>query len=74
MFKPNPGHLPFDCTIFDEEGQEAGFRRVHVILFNGWDSREHEHSWPSVGLRAPLTGWEISKPPHPFEIKEYCIV
>jgi len=74
VYKANPGHLPFDCTIFDENGQEAGCRHVHVKLFNGWDSRNHGMTWPARGLRAPFTRWEISKPPHPFQIKEYEIV
>lgn len=73
-YAPNPGHLPFDCTIFNEEGQEVGFRSVHVRLFNGWDSKKAGASpWPAAGARPP-TRWEIDRRPHPFQIKEYeCV-
>lgn len=70
-YAPNPGLLPDDCLIHDEDGNFTGFRRVHVRLFGGYDSRERGHDpWPAAGARPP-TDWRISKPPFPFEIKEY---
>lgn len=76
VYLPNPGHLPFDCTIFDEDGQEIGFRQVHVRTFGTpktqpYDSKKAGHApWPSAGGRPP-TNWKVSNPPHAFEIKEY---
>ena len=72
-YLPNPGHLPFDCTVFNEDGQETGFRQVHVRLFNGWDSKKVGASpWVAAGGRPP-TRWEIDRKPHPFQIREYEI-
>lgn len=69
----NPGRLPRECVIYDERGNVTGHRAVHVRLFGGWDSRKAGHApWPSGGGRTP-TDWSISKPPHPFQIKEYEI-
>lgn len=78
-YLPNPGHLPFDCTIFDADGREAGFRQVHVRTFGGpdtppYDSKKAGHApWPAAGARPP-TRWEIDRRPHPFQIKEYEVV
>lgn len=68
---PNPGHLPADCVVFDADGHEIGTRAVHVVLFNGWDSRKASGGfpWPSASVV-----WSISRPPHPFEIKQYEVV
>lgn len=65
--KTNPGHLPKECVILDEDGELAGYRPVHVRLFNGWRSQA---PWPAAGSRPP-TNWKISRPPHPFEIEAY---
>lgn len=69
--RKNPGHLPLECEILDENDEVVGFRPVHVRLFNGWSSAAaNSPPWPSAG-RYPLTVWRISKPPHPFEIEHY---
>lgn len=69
----NPGHLPRECVIHDEQGEVTGYRPVHVRLWGGLDSRKAGHApWPSGGTRV-ATDWTISKPPHPFDIKEYEI-
>lgn len=66
--QPNPGQLPDDCLVLDEDGILVGHRHVHVILFNGWDSRKalSGGAWPSSTTR-----WQISRPPHPGEVKFY---
>ncbi|WP_179504378.1 MULTISPECIES: hypothetical protein [unclassified Sphingomonas] len=57
--------------MLDELGHVAGYRRVHVRLFNGYDSRAKGHEpWPAGGGKPP-TQWAISRPAHPFEIREY---
>lgn len=72
----NPGHLPEDCEILDENGQNIGWKMVHVRLFNGWDSKAaNSPPWPSNGSRAGPTVWKISRPkPHPFEIQKYEVI
>lgn len=71
--RDNPGYLPEECILTDPEtGEVAGYRHVHVVLFNGWDSKAASSPpWPSNGSRAGPTVWKISRPPHPFEIKQY---
>lgn len=72
--QPNPGSLPRDCIILDEEGNVTGFRKVHVVLFNGHSTRAAgQDPWPASGARPP-TCWAISRPPHPFEIQSYEVV
>jgi hypothetical protein len=72
--KPNPGHLPADCIILDEDGNVTGYRYVHCTLFNGIDTREKSPGgWPAAGGRPP-TVWKISKPPHPFQIESYEVI
>jgi len=72
--QPNPGSVPPDCLILDEEGNVASFRKVHVVLFNGHSTRAAgQEPWPAGGTRPP-TNWGLSKPPHPFEIKAYEVV
>ncbi|MDE1914704.1 MAG: hypothetical protein KGJ57_17610 [Sphingomonadales bacterium] len=45
---PNPGHLP----------PEAAGRRVHVILRDGYDTRQREPAgWPADGARG--CNWRI---------------
>ncbi len=70
----NPGHLPEECIIRDDDGEVTGYRSVHVVLFGGFDSRKRgDAPWPSAGGRPSPTNWKISRPPHPYEIKEYEI-
>ena len=70
---PNPGRLPDACVIRDEGGEVVGYRHVHVRLFGGFDSKAAGHApWPSADRRPP-TEWRISRPPHPFEIKEWML-
>lgn len=70
-YKRNPGRVPDDCHIRDDDGEFVGYRRVHVRLFGGWDSRVSGHTpWPSAGGRQS-TKWSIDKPPHAFDIAEY---
>lgn len=72
--QPNPGSLPRDCIVLDEEGNVIGFRKVHVVLFNGHSTRAAgQDPWPASGARPP-TCWSISRPPQPFEIKAYEVV
>lgn len=73
-WQPNPGHLPDDCVIVDDEtGTVLGYRKVHVRLFGGTDTMaKGHHPWPAAGGKPP-TVWTISHRPHPFEIKEYLI-
>lgn len=71
VWKANEGRCPYEAEIRDEGGGIAGHRAVHVRLFGGWDSKKAGHKpWPAAGARPP-TNWRISRPPHPFEIKEY---
>jgi hypothetical protein len=72
-WQPNPGHLPPECEILDEAGEVAGYRSVHVRLFNGWDSKKAgTGAWPAVASRGPSTNWAIRRGnPHPFDIKEW---
>lgn len=64
--RPNPGRLPPECVIRDDDGNVTGYRSVRVVLWGGIASGP----WPSAGGRPP-TCWKISKPPHPYEIKEW---
>lgn len=69
----NPGHLPDDCLILDDDGEVTGHRRVHVQLFNGHSTRTKEPAgWPSGGRGA--CNWRISKPPHPYEIEFFEVI
>lgn len=73
-YLPNPGHVPPECEILDDDGNVTGHRKVHVRLFGGWDSRKAGHApWPAAGGRPP-TIWRISRAPHPFEIKEFEVI
>lgn len=36
--KRNHGYLPLECEIRDDRGNVTGYRRVHVRLFNGYDT------------------------------------
>lgn len=65
----NPGHLPPECEVRDEDGNVTGYRAVHVRCFGGFDSRKAGHApWPAAGGRPP-TQWRISKPPHSSDIE-----
>lgn len=66
---PNPGRLPPECQILDEDGNVTDHRAVMVKLFNGLRCGP----WPSAGGRSQQTRWSIGKPPHPFDIEEYEI-
>lgn len=71
--KASEGRCPYEREIRDEQGNIAGFRSVHVVLFGGYDTRKAGAApWPAGGGRPP-TNWRISRPPHPFEIKEWTI-
>jgi hypothetical protein len=71
-YEPNPGHLPPECVIEDEDGT-IRHRAVHVRLFGGWDSKKAGAApWPAAGGRPP-TRWAISRRPHPYEIEEYAL-
>lgn len=78
-YQPNKGAFPTECEIWadvETDGVLArslvGFRQVHVRLFGGWDSAKALAApWPSKGGRPVDTNWRISRPPHPFEIKEW---
>ncbi len=73
-WKQNPGRIPRDALVLDEDGNVIGFRKVHVRLFNDYDSRaEGDDPWPAGGGK-PSTQWAISRPAHPFEIREYEVV
>lgn len=68
--KPNPGSIPPECIIRDDDGNITGFRRVRVVCFGGYDSGEREPAgWLSGGRGS--CDWTISRKPHPFEISEY---
>jgi len=72
--QPNPGHLPDECVVRDEAGEAVSYRRVHVVLQGGYDSRKAGHApWPSAGGKPP-TNWKLSRPPHAFEIATYEVV
>ncbi len=72
-YQPNPGRLPDECLVLDEQGEVVGYRPVHVRLFNGIDSKVRgDAPWSSANARQP-TVWKISRPPHPFEIKEWIL-
>ena len=63
--------MPAECVLFNEQGEPAGYRAVHVVLFNGWSSELTGNApWPAGGGNPP-TNWRISDPPHPFEIKAW---
>ncbi len=69
----NTGSLPEACTVRDEYGEIASYRKVHVVLFGGYSSRAAGHApWPAAGARPP-TDWGIRKPPHDFDICEWEI-
>ena len=71
-YQPNPGRLPADCELLDDNGELTGYRPVQVRLFNGWDSKRSGHApWPAAGGRPHATNWRLSRPPHPFEIESY---
>lgn len=73
-YLPNPGHLPDECVILDEDGQVTGFRKCHVRLRNGYDScAAGAAPWPSFDNRQPRTRWKQDGRPHPFDILEYEI-
>ena len=72
VWQRNPGHLPEDCIIRDEDGEIAGYRAVNVVLFNGWsNTKAGSPPWPAGGGRPP-TNWTIRRgDPHPFDIKGF---
>lgn len=73
-FQPNPGRLPPECVVLDDDGEPCGYRSVHVRLFGGYDSKAAgDRPWPSAGGKPFPTRWAISRPPHRFEIKEFEI-
>lgn len=69
----NPGHLPPECIIEDEQGEVVGYRPVHVTLFNGWSSRKAGAApWPSR-----TSNWTIQRasvPSHGFDIEFWEII
>lgn len=75
-WRPNPGKIPDECAVWSEDGQSVTYRPVHVRTFGSdtippFDSKRAGHlPWPSGGGRPP-TNWRISRPPQPFEIREY---
>ena len=70
----NPGRIPPECEIRDEQGNITGWRKVHVRTFGGWDSRKAGHEpWPAGGGRPP-TKWKVDRPPHSFDIQEYEVI
>lgn len=75
-YLPNPGKLPPECVILDDEtGEVVGYRSVHVVLFGGYSTKAAgDRPWPSAGGKPLPTRWAISRQPHPFEIKEFEIV
>lgn len=85
-YLPNPGHVPPETEIWEDvetSGVVArslvGHRPVHVRLWGdpargvaGWDTkRAGQAPWPAKGGRQIDTDWRISKPPHPYQIKEF---
>jgi hypothetical protein len=71
-YRPNPGRLPPECVVQDEAGEIISFRSVHVRLHNGIDTKARGNPpWPSAGGRPSSTNWQISRPPHPFQIQEW---
>lgn len=69
----NPGHLPPECEIRDEQGNITGYRKCHVRLRGGFDSQKAGHDpWPSKTNRGPTTRWTLGW--HCFDIVEFLIV
>lgn len=69
--QPNPGHMPTACKIIDTDGNFAGYRRVHVVLRGGYDTRRLEPSgWASGGRGA--CDWALTG--SPFDIVEYEVI
>lgn len=69
--KRNHGYIPPECEIRDVNGILTGYSRVHVRLFNGYDTRRAgADPWPAAGSRPP-TNWRISPQPHGFEIRGF---
>lgn len=72
-YSANQGRCPRECELRAEDGGIAGYRAVHVILHNGFDTKRAGHTpWPAAG-RQPATVWRISRPAHPFEIEKWEI-
>lgn len=57
---------------------DAKGKRVHVQLFNGYTTTTAPRSdmeppgWPADGPRG--CSWDLSDPPHPFQIKRWKII
>ena len=77
-YSANLGRCPREAEIRAEDGGMAGYRKVHVILHNGHDTKGRgQDPWPAAqpyGSRSPSTVWRISQPPHDFEIKKWEII
>lgn len=72
-WRDNPGSLPRECIITNDDGFVTGYRPVHVRLFCGADTKaDGDAPWPAGGGKPP-TDWAISRQPHPFEIKQYAL-
>lgn len=80
-YQPNPGHVPRETEVWGDVETNGvlarsiiGHKAVHVRLFSGFDSRRAGHApWPAKGGRPIDTNWRVSRPPHPYEIKEWEI-
>lgn len=71
-YHPNAGSLPSACVIADDQGNVTSYRKVHVRLRQGYDTRKVGAApWPSGGSRPP-TRWSLSK--SAFDIIEYEVV
>ena len=68
----NEGRCPREAEIRGEDGSIAGFRKVHVVLRNGFSTRKAGHDpWPAGGARPP-TRWTLKGGSH--DILEWEIV
>lgn len=72
-YRENRGKLPRSCVVFSDDGEERkSYRKVHVRLRNGFDSRRAGHDpWPAAGTMPP-TRWSLEG--HPFDVVEYEVI
>lgn len=68
---PNPGRRPRGCAIYDTDGRLIGWRRVHVVLRNGYRTKDGEPmGWASGGKGE--CEWSLTG--SPFDIVEYEVI
>lgn len=70
-YSVNIGELPQAAKVFDDDGLVSGYRKVHVRLRGGYDSkRAMADPWPAAGGR-PGTRWMLDG--SQFDIIEWCL-